>query len=241
MAAGSGYYLYNNTGTTSTATSTWTGNTTDHLYIAKDPIKYHDPVKLAQHRPLEAAPIVPRKALENMPADMADEIIDRHLAVQDIKVIEIPTHRLYAGMKHYKVQPNTLLTLPDGTMIDVEDEYNYKVHDARTQITREHCSIRAFNRFINASELLEAFIKDMVPVGLRQDQILKVPIEAFINWLIHRAAEADGDDIEPPYYNHRCGYCKRFIPRKLVTLGVNFCNANHLDGYLNKVRLLEAH
>jgi len=70
-------------------------------------------------------------------------------------------------------------------------------------------------------------------------QVLKVPIEAFINWLIYQAAKADGDDFPEPYYNHRCIYCKRFIPRKLVVMGVNFCNPQHLDGYLNRMKLLE--
>lgn len=157
-------------------------------------------------------------------------------------VVEIPAHRVAQGLQWYKVEPNTVLELPDGTIIDVEDKYRFKVYEDNAQVTREACRIQAFNRFLNASEMLEAFIKDCAPAGVKQNQILKVPVEAFINWLIYKAAESDGDVLPSSRYNHRCGYCQRFIAKHLVARGVNFCDPGHLDRYLQRtdVKLLEA-
>ena len=224
----SGTIYFSNSGTSNSTISDWV----DSVPVSGPP------QRIMQRQPLRALDFIPRDHLIGSPGDEA--MIDASIERMGMKILEIPYHRIYRGMKHYKVEPNTLLELPDGTFIDIEDEYNYKIHDAQTQITREECTIRAFNRFLNASELLEAFIKDLAPTGIRQNQVLKVPVEAFINWLIFKAAEADGDPLPDEYYNHRCLYCQRFIPRKLVVLGVNVCNPRHLDGYFKKMKLLEA-
>lgn len=231
--ASSNLYITSGTTNTATGTSTW-ADVDDSMYARNGP-----PHRIMQRQSLNAMALVDPKHLLGSPKHDS-QYIESVIDMKDVKVIDIPYHRIYRGMKHYEVQPNTLLELPDGTFIDIEDEHHYTIHDARTQVVREHCTIRAFNRFLNASELLEAFIKDMVPSGIRQDQVLKVPIEAFINWLVFQAAKEDGDDLPDEYYNHRCIYCKRFIPRKHVIMGINFCNARHLDGYLNRVKLLEA-
>ncbi len=163
-------------------------------------------------------------------------------AVIEHGVVEISAHRVAQQLQWYKVEPNTVLELPDGTIIDVEDKYRFKIYEDNAKVTRDACRIQAFNRFLNASEMLEAFIKDCAPAGIKQNQILKVPVEAFINWLIYKAAESDGDQLPASRYNHRCGYCQRFIARHLVARGVNFCGPDHLGGYLQRtdVKLLEA-
>lgn len=122
--------------------------------------------------------------------------------------------------------------LPDGSKIKIDDDGNYEVIDGDAKVVYKACRILAFNRFLNASELLEQFIADLAPHGVKQSQVLKVPVEAFINWLIAQAARADGD--EPPRQRHqfRCVQCKRFLPTKLIAQGVNFCSAQHLDRYL---------
>lgn len=224
-------YIHGSTGGTATTTNTVPD---DGTYWVDD----RPPHRIMQRQPLPAMPMIDSKSLLGIP-NHDKNLIDATFDMKDVKILEIPYHRIYRGMKHFEVPENTLLELPDGTFIDIEDRHHYTIHDAKTQVAREHCTIRAFNRFLNASELLEAFIKDMAPSGIRQDQVLKVPIEAFINWLIFQAAKEDGDDIPDEYYNHRCIYCKRFIAKKLVIMGVNFCNARHLDGYLNRTKLLE--
>jgi len=157
-------------------------------------------------------------------------------------VVEIPAYRVAEGLQWYKIEENSVLELPDGTIIDIEDQYRWKVYEDNAKVTREACRIQAFNRFLNASEMLEAFIKDCAPVGIKQNQILKVPVEAFINWLIFKAAEHDGDVLPSRKWSHRCGFCQKFIPKQLVAMGVNFCGSKHLDRYLqrNEMKLLEA-
>lgn len=219
------FYVTNCT-TTNTTSTVSTGGTGNAGWIINDaPPQQAQALRIAQKQPIQALSFI--GGMDQLPADFQQ------------KVVEIPAHRIAMGLNWHDVKPNTVLELPDGTIIDVEDRHNYTIHDANTQISREHCTIRAFNRFINASEMLEGFIKDMAPVGIRQDQILKVPVEAFINWLIFKAAESDGDVLPASHYNHRCIYCKQFLLRKLVVMGVNFCSPDHLDRYLNKIQLIE--
>jgi len=224
MSNASIYISNNTTSTTNSTYSTGTGSTAG--WIINTPIDNQpaQALRIAQKQPIRALSFI---GMDKLP----DEF--------QCKVVEIPAYRVAQGLNWHDVKPNTLLELPDGTIIDVKDRHNYTIHDANTQISREHCTIRAFNRFINASEMLEGFIKDMAPIGIRQDQILKVPVEAFINWLIFKAAESDGDVLPSSHYNHRCIYCKQFLLRKLVVMGVNFCSPDHLDRYLHKVNLIE--
>lgn len=219
---GSGYMYF----TTSTSTAT---TTTTNVPYEEVMIPAAQPYRVAKR--------------ERLSARMLTEMeVKQSIAHQHLNVIEFSEHRVARGLRHYEVGPNTLLELPDGTLIDVEDEYRWRIYEENAKVTREACRIVAFNRFLNASELLEAFIRDAAPHGIRQDQILKVPVEAFINWLIHKAAEADGDVLPGRKWNHRCGYCKKFISKRLVSQGVNFCNAGHLDRYLQRIEmpLLEA-
>lgn len=73
---------------------------------------------------------------------------------------------------------------------------------------------REFNRYVNASDLLEEFISDMARLGMTQAQFLALPINAFITWLVLKAAQADG---ESPLW--RCNACGRFTPPGLVACG----------------------
>jgi len=186
----------------------------------------------ASYRQREYSPPQPLKIsqMQGLKLGHLDDLSD--LTV-DPGIIEIPAHRT-PSLQWYKIDPNTVLQLPDGTIIDIEDEYRWKVYENNAQVTREACRISAFNRFINASELLESFITDMAPSGIKQNQVLKVPVEAFINWLIYKAADADGEQLRISRWNHKCGYCMRFLPKRLVTQGVNFCNSLHLDKFLQR-------
>jgi len=107
---------------------------------------------------------------------------------------------------------------------------------------------RVFNRYLNASDLLEEFIRDLGKLDVKQGEVLQIPIELFINWLICKAAEEDGhappEDIkalpdlatlQPQRIKQeqpRCLCCGRFIARRVADRGVNFCNGAHADKYL---------
>lgn len=137
------------------------------------------------------------------------------------------------------LERNRKYTLPDGGEIAVDNAGNWSVSKNGT-VQYRAANIRNFNRFLNASDLLEAFIADCGALGVRQNEILRVPIHAFINWLIFKAAEADGEASPVPKLPaskpviDRCLFCKRFLPLRLITAGVNFCNGLHLDRYRSR-------
>jgi len=78
----------------------------------------------------------------------------------------------------------------------------------------------AFNRFINASDLLEEFIKWLGGQGVRQREVFQMPMEFFIKWLILRACEQDGETpnvtmpaLPAPRHQPRCLGCGRFVTK----------------------------
>lgn len=101
---------------------------------------------------------------------------------------------------------------------------------------------RILNKYLNAADLLEEFIKDLAPLGVRQGEVLEIPIELFINWLVVRAAEEDGHDapddipaLPSAKPSPRCKCCGRFIPRANLVHGLTFCNGEHADRYLERI------
>lgn len=129
------------------------------------------------------------------------------------------------------------ILLKDGTIINIDDDHNLQINDKDSQVIYKANRVREFNRFINASDLLETFIKDMGEAGARQINILSTPIELFINWLIYKASIQDGDKAIEPQLNSRpkCLLCGRFITTILAVNKFEFCNSNHAALYHNKI------
>jgi len=94
-----------------------------------------------------------------------------------------------------KVNNGSILELSDGTVIKVDINGNFEVLDKDAIIIYKANRVREFNKYVNASDLLENFIEDLGKVGIKQGEVLTIPIEMFINWIIHKAAEQDGDEI----------------------------------------------
>lgn len=143
-----------------------------------------------------------------------------------------------------KVQDNyeCEIELPDGTIIKVDDTGNFVINDANSKVVYRGNNIREFNRFLNASDLLEQFIKDMGLVGVKQDEILNVSIGLFINWLIVRSAEQDGEEVPPDIKKveykkdkPRCKCCGRFLSNNRFKAGLLFCNSDHFEKYEHKL------
>lgn len=97
---------------------------------------------------------------------------------------------------------------------------------------------RILNRYLNASDLCEEFIRDLGDLGVKQGEILAVPMELFFNWLVVKAAEEDGyavDDIPKlperleTYRRDRCRACGRFLPTWKREQGMLYCNGDHFD------------
>jgi len=103
---------------------------------------------------------------------------------------------------------------------------------------------RILNKYLTASDLLEAFIADVGKLGAKEGDILNIPIELFINWLVCKAAEEDGHDAPEglkalpsnvtPIRNDRCRCCGQFITEHRRQAGVLFCSTAHMDQYLAK-------
>lgn len=139
--------------------------------------------------------------------------------------------------------------LPDGSEIVIDVSGNYRILDDNAQVVYKANRNRDFNRFVNASDLLEEFINQCGELGVKQDQFLSIPIEVFINWLIIRAAEADGDSVPngiqsiehhpslPRDIQPKCLYCGRYIDKRKARAGINFCDSQHMDEYVNKLGL----
>lgn len=140
--------------------------------------------------------------------------------------------------------------LPDNTKLVMDHLGNYKIIDDDAKIKYEANFNREFNKYVNASELLSEFVMDLGSVGVVQNKILKTPIEYFINWLIHKAAEADNDPYAKegiptlkdsrkllPASQLRCKFCQRFLSKDHERHGMHFCNPIHMSRYADKIGL----
>jgi hypothetical protein len=137
----------------------------------------------------------------------------------------------------------TILKLPDDTYIWLNDKGGYKIYHGKDgKITYKANTVREFNRFLNASDLLEQFIRDLGHVGVKQDEVLEIPVGLFINWLIIKSAEQDQEPIpkdvpslkkalQSQRKGIKCKCCGKFISEDRVKLGLTFCNADHYSSY----------
>jgi hypothetical protein len=88
--------------------------------------------------------------------------------------------------------------------------------------------------------MLEEFIKFISGIGkINKQEFFNLPVELFIQWLVIRAAEQDGEDADytpvikalpnPNRHKHsiRCKCCGKFmINRELL-----FCSSEHMNKY----------
>jgi len=141
----------------------------------------------------------------------------------------------------------TKLKMKDGSIIHVDKKGNFRIDDKNAKVIYKGNNIREFNRYINASDIIEEFIRFLgQEFHVKQEQILQVPLELFINFLILRASEEDGDNCDNEikaltigakknrYYN-RCKWCGKFIPKKLIEAGIQFCNPEHYQFKLRQI------
>jgi hypothetical protein len=98
----------------------------------------------------------------------------------------------------YEIQDGRPITmrLPDGTMIDVRADGSYTIDDSDAKVVYRASRVRDFNGYLNASDKLEDFILYCGEQGVRQDEMLSIPVKHFVAWLVVEAALADGE--EPP-------------------------------------------
>ena len=81
---------------------------------------------------------------------------------------------------------------------------------------------QAFNKYVNASDLLEEFIGFLGSEGVRKREIMGLPVELFIKWLVIRACEVDQEEpgfvlaLPAPSTQPRCQGCGRWMARTTV-------------------------
>lgn len=122
--------------------------------------------------------------------------------------------------------------LPDGGMLEVDADGSYRINDKDAKVIYRANRMRDFNSFINASDKLELFIRFCGAMGVKQDEMLDIPVKHFIAWLVVEAALADAEDVDVVVETKRLTdalkikprcRCGRFIPRKLVARKITFC------------------
>ncbi|MBT8196350.1 MAG: hypothetical protein KJO64_07970 [Bacteroidia bacterium] len=132
----------------------------------------------------------------------------------------------------FTVNKPMTITMKDGSILKIDKELNFTINDSKARVIYKGNRIREFNKFLNASDLLEQFIKDMGELGAIQSNILQTPIEIFINWLILKASQQDGDVLENPpklIQQPKCKLCGKFIPKKFIDAAFQFCNPQHAE------------
>jgi hypothetical protein len=96
----------------------------------------------------------------------------------------------------------------------------------------------AFNPYVNASDLMAKFVEYCGSRGLKQHEVLGVPVQAFIHWLIHEAAKHDGqpnaaEGVPPVLAAHnRCRRCGRFLSAPARQQRIEFCSPGHAQEFV---------
>lgn len=165
----------------------------------------------------------------------------------------IDSRFISAAISKLKIDDGNKVTieLPDGAILEVKENGSYEIKDDQAEVVYKANRIRGFNRFVNASDLLQDFIRFLGTLDVRQGQVLDIPIELFINWLVVKASEQDGEDapkdITSPE-NHprllevkekktgpKCLFCGKFIRKGLSNKGFNFCDGSHATQFVDSL------
>lgn len=135
------------------------------------------------------------------------------------------------------------ISFPDGTEIWFKVDGSFEIEDKNAKVIYKAARCLDFNPFINASDKLEEFIKFCGEVGVRQGDMLGIPIRSFVQWLVIEAAKADGEEAsallalpKPDIGMPRCRTCKRFISPLLKADGIEFCRPICLETKLKSHR-----
>jgi len=149
------------------------------------------------------------------------------------------------------------IDLPDGGLFELKADGSYTLLDKDAKITYRAARHRDFNKYLNCSDLIEEFINYVGNIGLKKNEIMKIPVSLFIAFLVVRAAEADGEEVPEqevmmlknahndilllpaPDKKPHCELCGRFISSRFKTAGLLYCNPDHAGkGYAKRLQTL---
>jgi hypothetical protein len=138
------------------------------------------------------------------------------------------------------------IELPDGAKLIVDDLGNYRIEDKDAKVTYRANRVREFSPHLNASDLVAQFVEYVGGMGLKRQDVLNLPLQLFIHWLVIAAAERDSDDIPAdiiPVRQHprlkaalcpKCLSCGRFVKRLHVQHRFPFCSVEHGAAYVER-------
>lgn len=167
-----------------------------------------------------------------------------NLWAPEVEYVEVVPNKLPAGQR--------TMELPDGAKLVVDDMGNYRIEDKDAKVTYQANRIREFSPYLNASDMLAKFVEYVGSLGVKQSEVLGLPLELFINWLVIEAAERDSDpipsDVVPIPQHHRiksllrpkCLTCGRFIKRLYMKHNFPFCHPEHGSAYVQRKQLAYA-
>ena len=179
----------------------------------------------------------------SLPNGKCLEIKDGHLLIGElydkatfVKIEDLDEIKELISLKYGEIVIKrgeiSSVVMPDGSIIEISRDGNYVINDKNSKPTyRANRLGREFNKFMNASDLLEQFIDYVKVLDVSQTEFLKLPVELFINWLIMQAAIQDGE--EPPVVPmlpapNTCLHCKETIP---ANSKLQFCSKEHMNLY----------
>lgn len=142
------------------------------------------------------------------------------------------------------------LELPDGAKLCIDDLGNYRIEDKDAKVQYKANRVREFSPHLNASDLLAKFVDYLRTLGIKQHQVLQLPVELFVNWLVIEAAERDQDPIPdgverierrpevrrllPGPAKPKCLQCGRFIPAVHQQRQFLYCGDAHAQLHLRR-------
>lgn len=147
------------------------------------------------------------------------------------------------------VRTTATLVLPNKTKIKIFPDDHIEIDDTDERRLYQSQPVRDFNKYLNASDLLESFIEFCAKENMTKKEFSELPISLFILWLIVRAGETDGDPVDETLpmlthavrvtksHTHRCKCCGKFLTRKYEENQISFCSPEHMSVYLEKVSL----
>lgn len=142
---------------------------------------------------------------------------------------------------------SAVFTLPNGVRIKLHPDDSIEIDESDGKQLYKAASIREFNKYLNASDLLEEFVLFCSKEKMTRKDFSELPISLFIYWLIVKAAEADGDPVDEvkpllettvntiKHKRHRCKCCGKFLSRKFENHQIAFCSPEHMASYLSGI------
>lgn len=142
-----------------------------------------------------------------------------------------------------------VFTLPNGVQIKLHLDDSIEIDESNGTQLYKSSPTRNFNKYLNASDLLEDFVQYCAEEKMSRKDFSEIPISLFIYWLIVKAAEADGDDTSDVLplltttvnntknHRHRCRCCGKFLSKRHLENQIHFCSTDHMQRHMDKVGL----